>query len=53
VVSGYSAHADLDASINIEHRLGDDELRACKDRKEVKALLLGRHQAWKQQNGWP
>lgn len=53
VVCGYSAHADLNASINIEHRLADDELRACKDRKEVKALLLRRHQAWKQQHGWP
>jgi hypothetical protein len=53
VVCGNSAHADLNASINVEHRLGDDELRACKERKEVKALLLRRHQAWKQQNGWP
>jgi len=53
VVCGYSTHADLNASINIEHRLGDDELRACKDRKEVKVLLLWRHQVWKQQNGWP
>jgi hypothetical protein len=52
-VCGYSTHADLNASINIEHRWGDDELRACKDRKEVKALLLQRHQAWKQQHGWP
>ncbi len=53
VVCGYSTHADLNASINIEHRWGDSELRACKDRKEVKALLLERHQAWKQQHGWP
>ncbi len=52
-VCGYSTHADLNASINIEHRWGDDELRACKDRKAVKALLLQRHQAWKQQHGWP
>ena len=53
VVCGYSTHADLNAAINIEHRLGDAELRACKDRKAVKALLLQRHQVWKQQNGWP
>ncbi len=53
VVCGYSAHADLNAAINIEHRWGDDELRACKDRKAVKVLLMKRHQAWKQQNGWP
>jgi hypothetical protein len=53
VVCGYSAHADLNAAINIEHRWGDDELRACKDRKAVKALLLQRHEEWKTQNGWP
>jgi transposase len=52
VVCGYSTHADLNASINIEHRWGDSELRACKDRKAVKALLLQRHQEWKQQHGW-
>ncbi len=52
-VCGYSTHADLNAAINIQRRLGDEELRACKDRKAVKALLLRRHQAWKKQNGWP
>ena len=53
VVCGYSTHADLNAAINIEHRRGDDELRNCKHGKEVKALLLRRHQAWEQQHGWP
>src|SRR5713226_7638741 len=53
VVCGYSTHADLNAAINIEHRWGDDELRSCKDGKEVKALLLQRHEEWKKQNGWP
>jgi Putative transposase DNA-binding domain len=53
VVCGYSTHADLNAALNIEHRWGDDELRACKDRKAVKALLMQRHQAWKTQHGWP
>jgi len=53
VVCGHSTHADLNAAINIEHRWGDDELRACKDRKAIKALLLRRHEVWKQQNGWP
>jgi len=53
VVCGYSTHADLNAAINIEHRLGDEELRACRGRKAVKALLMQRHKAWKQQNGWP
>ena len=52
-VCGHSTHADLDAAINIGHRLGDEELRACKDRKAVKVLLLRRHEAWKRQNGYP
>jgi hypothetical protein len=52
-VCGFSTHADLNAAINIEHRWGDSELRACNDRKAVKALLLRRHQAWKKQHGWP
>src|SRR5712692_5718028 len=52
-VCGYSTHADLNAAINIGHRWGDDELQACKGRKAVKALLMQRHQVWKQQNGWP
>jgi hypothetical protein len=51
-VCGYSMHADLNAASNIEHRWGDSELRACKDREAVKALLLRRHQEWKQQHGW-
>jgi hypothetical protein len=53
VVCGYQAHADFNAAINIEHRWGDDELRACKDRKAVKALLMQRHHTWKTHNGWP
>jgi len=53
VVCGYSTHADLNAAINIERRLGDAELQACKDRKAIKALLMQRHQIWKKQNGWP
>ncbi len=53
VVCGQRMHADLNASINIKCRLGDSELRACQDRKEVKALLARRHQEWKKQNGWP
>jgi len=52
VVCGYSTHADLNAATNIQHRWGDDELRACKDRKAVKALLMSRHQAWQTQHGW-
>jgi hypothetical protein len=52
-VCGHSTHADLNAAINIRHRWGDEELRACKDRQAVKALLLRRHQVWKTQNGYP
>jgi Putative transposase DNA-binding domain len=52
-VCGHSTHADLNAALNIEHRLGDEVLRACKNRKAVKALLLRRHQEWKKQNGYP
>ncbi|HYA98861.1 MAG TPA: zinc ribbon domain-containing protein, partial [Ktedonobacteraceae bacterium] len=29
-VCGHSVHADLNASVNIQHRLADEELRACK-----------------------
>jgi transposase len=52
-VCGFKTHADLNAASNIEARCGDTELFACKDRKEVKALLVRRHQEWLQQNGWP
>ncbi len=52
-VCGFKAHADLNAATNIKARWGDKELHACKDRKEVKALLVRRHQEWRKQNGWP
>jgi transposase len=52
-VCGFKTHADLNAAINIKARWGDKELNACKDRKEVKALLVRRHQEWRTQNGWP
>jgi transposase len=52
-VCGYQTHADVNAATNVEHRLGDEELRACQDRKAVKVLLMQRHEAWKKQNGWP
>jgi hypothetical protein len=52
VVCGFQTHADLNAATNIERRWGDMELRACNDWKEVKALLVRRHQAWRKQNGW-
>ncbi len=52
-VCHFQTHADVNAATNVKHRLGDTELRACKDRKAVKALLMRRHQAWKQVQGWP
>ncbi len=52
-VCGFQTHADLNAATNIKRRVGDAALEACKERKEIKALLLERHQEWKQQNGWP
>ncbi len=51
-VCHHQIHADLNASINVQHRWGDTELQACKDRKEIKALLMRRHEQWKKQNGW-
>jgi transposase len=53
LVCGYSTHADLNASLNIQHRLADEELRACKDRQAIKALLMQRHAAWRTVQGWP
>ena len=50
-VCGFEAHADHNASVNISRRIGDRKLRACKDRKAIKAVLMKRHEAWKQQQG--
>ncbi len=50
-VCGYTVHADKNASLNIASRLGDQELRACQSRQEIKALLLRRHEQWKQNFG--
>ncbi len=48
---GHTAHADSNASQNIASRLGDLELCACQNRQEVKALLMRRHEQWKQTFG--
>ena len=53
MVCGFQTHADLNAATNIERRVRDAALQACKDKTAVKALLLERHQVWKSQNGWP
>lgn len=47
-VCSYTAHADTNASENIASRLGDQELRACQNRQEIKVLLMRRHEQWKQ-----
>jgi transposase len=49
----FQTHADLNAATNIARRWGDIELQACKDKKDIKALLLRRHEIWKTQHGWP
>jgi len=53
VICKYSTHADLNAATNIAFRCGDAELQACKNKQEVKAVLMQRHQVWKAQHGWP
>jgi len=53
VVCSFSAHADLNAALNVVRRVGDSELQACQGRKAVKALQMQRHGEWKTQNGWP
>jgi hypothetical protein len=50
-VCGFETHADHNASINISRRVGDTALRACRDRSAIKALLMKRHEAWRQQQG--
>jgi transposase len=50
-VCGHTAHADNNAAENIASRLRDQELRACQNRQEIKALLLRRHEQWKQKFG--
>src|SRR6266446_4755842 len=42
-VCGFEAHADHNASVNLSRRIGDRALRACKDRKAIKAVLMKRH----------
>ena len=52
-VCHFQAHADINAALNVQHRGSDTELQACKDRKEIKALLMRRHEIWKKVQGWP
>jgi len=50
-VCGYTEQADRKAAHTLADRWGDTELAACRDQKAVKALLLKRHENWKQKNG--
>src|SRR6266446_3673354 len=50
-VCGFAVHADYNASVNLSRRVGDRQLRACRDRSAIKAVLMQRHEAWKQQQG--
>lgn len=51
VVCGYEDHADHNASVNLAGRWGDQQLAACQNKAEVKALLRERHAAWKKKQG--
>ena len=53
VVCGYRDHADHNASDNLARRFGDQELAACRNKGQIKALLRKRHEQWKQQHGLP
>src|SRR5258706_8859430 len=48
-VCGFEAHADYNAAVNLSRRVGDRQLRACRDRTAIKAVLMTRHEQWKQQ----
>jgi IS605 OrfB family transposase len=48
VVCGYRDHADHKAALTLAARWGDQTLAACKTKEAVKALLLQRHERWRQ-----
>ena len=50
VVCGYQDHADHKAAQTLAGRWGDKQLAGCRDKKEIKALLMTRHEAWKKEN---
>ncbi len=50
VVCGYRDHADHNGSLTLASRHRDRDLAACINRGEIKALLMRRHEEWKQKN---
>ncbi len=50
VVCGYQDHADHKAAVTLAGRWGDRELAACHTKKEIKVLLMTRHEKWKKEN---
>jgi Putative transposase DNA-binding domain len=50
-VCGFAAHADHNAAVNLSRRVGHRQLRACRDRTAIKAVLMQRHEAWQQHRG--
>jgi IS605 OrfB family transposase len=49
---GFTAHADVNASVNVLNRLDDRQVAGCKGLPAVKHLLDTRHKAWCQHNGY-
>jgi transposase len=49
-VCGFTTHADHNGATNVSRRKGDRALQACKGRNAIKALLMKRHEQWKQEH---
>jgi transposase len=48
---GFEAHADQKAAVTLASRYHDQELASCQNKGQIKALLLRRHEAYRQQFG--
>jgi Putative transposase DNA-binding domain len=48
---GTTLHADVNAATNLASRWYDTDVQECKNKEAIKALLMQRHQAWRQHNG--